>query len=542
MLLVLEAILVAAAWRHGSRWLFSRSAGRLYAWLILGLVSVVALFYAAENWRGRRAWAGLQREAAARGESLDLSSTFPPAVPDDQNFALAPGVGRVLGCAESASGEVREPETALSFYQGTRDQWPAANWALQQPTDLAAWQTFFRKHPAKVSLSTTNRPGGLQFPVASQPQAPAADVLLGLSQFDADLEVLRGAGQRPGARYPLDYSQGMFALRMPTGLFLENLLFGAHVLGLRSSSELAQGQPEAALQDILLALRLADSLRQEPRWPAHTHRGFMLMFCLQPIWEGLTEHRWTESQLSTLQERLAHMDLVQDFQRGLRGETLTWMNLADQFLAFRDRKRSPLADRLADAEGVDRFWIWLARTAYPTGWLYQDKVWLCRTYQNHSASLQNPRHYASAEQQWREELHRVTDPVLAVFVVPGMRHLCRDGVAQGLFLDTAFRQASVACALERWRAAHGQYPASLEALVPAALQQLPQDPLDPTGGSFKYRSTPGGGFVLYSVGLDGVDNGGRSSPGSTVWGGLENLFPNLHQGDWVWRQGASSGQ
>jgi hypothetical protein len=538
VVLVLEAILVTAAWRQGLRWFFSRRAVRFHAWLILGLLSGVVLFYSEENWRGRWAWAALQREAAARDESLELSSTFPPAVPLDQNFALAPGVGRVLGYAESGPGDAREPTTVLSFYHGTRDQWPSATWALQQCTDLAAWQKFFRQHPAKGSTAATNRSISLRFPVGPQPQAPAADVLLGLSQFDGDLEVLRGAGQRPGARYPLDYSQGMFALQMPRGLFLENLLSAAHVLGVRSSAELAQGQCEAARQDILLALRLADSLRQEPSWQAQNHRGLMLMFCLQPIWEGLTEQRWTEPQLAALQERLAQADLLPDFRRGLRGETLIMMNLADQFLAFRAGQRSTWGQHLAEAEGADRFWVWLARTAYPTGWLYQDKAWLYRAYQNHSASLQTPRLYAVAEQQWGEELLRATDPLVAVLVVPKVRQLCQDGVAQGLFLHTAFQEASVACALERWRLAQGQYPASLEALVPATLQQVPRDLLDPTGGSLKYRPTPDGGFVLYSIGLDGADDGGKPSPGSKDWGGVASIFPRLGEGDWVWRQGA----
>ena len=124
----LLVVLSVAAWRHGFRWFFSRRALRFYAWLVIGGISVIVLFYAEENWRGKRAWAILQREAAARGESLDLSSVFPPPVPDDQNFALAPGVPELTG------------RNNLPFYHGGPDKWPAAqfNWALQQPVDLAA--------------------------------------------------------------------------------------------------------------------------------------------------------------------------------------------------------------------------------------------------------------------------------------------------------------------------------------------------------------------------------------------------------------------
>ena len=97
--IALALVLSVAVWRHGFRWFFSRRALRFYAWLLVGVISVIVLFYAEEGWRGKRAWAALQREAAARGESLELSSVFPPPVPDDQNFALAPDVGRLLGCS-----------------------------------------------------------------------------------------------------------------------------------------------------------------------------------------------------------------------------------------------------------------------------------------------------------------------------------------------------------------------------------------------------------------------------------------------------------
>src|ERR1035437_9891020 len=116
----LLVVLSVAAWRHGFRWFFSRRGLRFYAWLGVGVISVIVLFYAEESWRGKRAWAALQREVAAHGESLDLSSVFPPPVPDDQNFALAPGVPKLI-----------EPNT-FSFYHGGHDQWPAAqfNWTL----------------------------------------------------------------------------------------------------------------------------------------------------------------------------------------------------------------------------------------------------------------------------------------------------------------------------------------------------------------------------------------------------------------------------
>ena len=70
---------------------------RVFAWLlarrflVLGcVVTLVALFYAVEDWRGRRAWQSFKREQEAKGERFDLASFIPPPVPNDQNFFDTP--------------------------------------------------------------------------------------------------------------------------------------------------------------------------------------------------------------------------------------------------------------------------------------------------------------------------------------------------------------------------------------------------------------------------------------------------------------------
>lgn len=67
----------------------------------------------------------------------------------------------------------------------------------------------------------------------------------------------------------------------------------------------------------------------------------------------------------------------------------------------------------------------------------------------------------------------------------------------------------VVLAIMRYDRRHGTLPPALEALVPEFLDALPFDPF--TSSTLRYRidEQAPGGFVLYSVGLDGVDNGGR---------------------------------
>ena len=88
------------------------------------------------------------------------------------------------------------------------------------------------------------------------------------------------------------------------------------------------------------------------------------------------------------------------------------------------------------------------------------------------------------------------------------------------FNQTQVNQAGLACALERYRQAQGQYPETLDALVPRFVEQLPHDLIG--GQPLKYFRTPSGRFVLYSIGWNEKDNGGV--PGKTTV-----------EGDWVWQ-------
>lgn len=67
---------------------------------------------------------------------------------------------------------------------------------------------------------------------------------------------------------------------------------------------------------------------------------------------------------------------------------------------------------------------------------------------------------------------------------------------------------TVALALRAYRLEHGAYPATFSSLVPSYLPAIPSDPFA-LSGPLHYRRTKSG-FVLYSVGPDGQDNGGTA--------------------------------
>ena len=72
------------------------------------------------------------------------------------------------------------------------------------------------------------------------------------------------------------------------------------------------------------------------------------------------------------------------------------------------------------------------------------------------------------------------------------------------------RATRTAIAVERWRLAHNSdLPDSLAQLVPDFLPLVPPDPFD--GQPLRYKKLARG-YVVYSVGPDFTDDGGKEKP------------------------------
>ncbi len=119
------------------------------------------------------------------------------------------------------------------------------------------------------------------------------------------------------------------------------------------------------------------------------------------------------------------------------------------------------------------------------------------------------------------DVRLVNHRVIASVLLPASVQIIR----KAAFAQTAVNEALIACALERYRQANGQFPDTLDALMPKFIEKVP---LDIIGGQpLKYHRTEDGQFVLYSVGWNEKDDGG-----SIVKKGSRMDVP---QGDWVWK-------
>lgn len=117
------------------------------------------------------------------------------------------------------------------------------------------------------------------------------------------------------------------------------------------------------------------------------------------------------------------------------------------------------------------------------------------------------------------------DPKQAELLLPDvLERSVRRAIRASESLRVRARGLRLLVALKRYWCEHGDYPETLEQLVPVLIASLPLDPY--TGKNFGYRriAAPNfkrSSFVLYSTGADGVDNSGTVSPSneSALWPG-----------------------
>jgi hypothetical protein len=93
--------------------------------------------------------------------------------------------------------------------------------------------------------------------------------------------------------------------------------------------------------------------------------------------------------------------------------------------------------------------------------------------------------------------------------------------------QATLRTARVAIAVERYRLAHKgkQWPDKLDQLVPAYLDKVPTDPFDDQ--PIRYRRA-GKDVIIYSVGMDCVDDGGFFDPEHQFMPGNDIVFRLYH--------------
>ena len=220
-------------------------------------------------------------------------------------------------------------------------------------------------------------------------------------------------------------------------------------------------------------------------------------------------------------ERHAILEPVQGLARQGAGTLIEMLKLFDDLSDASDRGRSP--DRLHYVSMQQDVGAGAAERARTPDWNEALKVingWFDRL--TAAVRIEDPvkrrRDLQSVEADVLKLRARIGDPEAALEGRPRQGSLVGEvmivlmvpAVVQGqIAADTADARLDLlqlAFAAEVYRREHGQYPGQLSELSPRHLQEVPRDPF--SGEPFHYE--PGAeGFVLYSAGRNGQDDGGR---------------------------------
>jgi hypothetical protein len=473
------------------------------------VATLIALFYTEENWRGKHDWDAYRSQWEAKGERFDWRAFVPPTVPDDQNFYTAPVFTNILDrhlfmTTTRSDGGFGWTNLAIGY------------WAAGRTTDLDGWQSYYR-HPKGTNSMDI-------FPIAPHPQTPAADVALALSKYDSTIEALQQAGQRSGSYIPLNYEDG-FDSASALLPYLEKLKQCGLVLQLRAVAELDNGQNEKACDDVMLMFRLNDSLRGQPFLITHLVHIAIFSITLQPVWEGLVKHQWTDAELARINAELGKLDFLADYEFTMCAERAFAIKTFEQ---QRITRRFETWDSLRGTNVIHNYRL------MPAAYFYQNELNFARVSQQWILPLVDTNARIASPAKW-EQADDAVKKQLGHFSPYKMQARMTFPVVGASFTRFAFSQAGVdlartACALERYHLAHGEYPQTLDALTPQFIEAIPHDVIN--GQPLHYRRTDDGKFLLYSVGWNEKDDGGQ-----IVFNSKGNVDRN--NGDWVWPAAAN---
>ena len=490
------------------------------------LVTLVAALVTEENWRGKREWEAYKKAAEARGEWFSLSARAITNVPDDLNFTRAPIFASIFTSqkvdSSNQAGKPNSPpaEDPLSldpYYADASDPGGHGDWTRARLTRLEAWQNYYR-HPAPQFAGA--------FLVAPQPQSPGADVLLALSKYDSAIEGLRDASQRPFVQFGITNvieNNGLSQMLSYLAVFKRF----TQVLNLRAIAELGDNRADQGLADVQLMLKLSDKLGSQPLLIVQLVSVAINAYTLQPIYEGLVQHRWNDAQLAELENALVARDFLADYQTAMAGER-AFANETEENRRI-TREYETIVDHTPGKSSIKM----VSMRFVPSAIFYQNELALARLADqvvlpmvDVTNRLVSPAAVRQAAADGNRQLKHFSPYKIEgqMIMQPIINCAKKFAIAQ-----SNMDLARVACALERCRLAQGGYPETLDGLAPQYIDKLPHDVIN--GQPLHYRRTEGGHYVLYSVGWNEKDDGG-------VVALNKNGVVDRDKGDWVWDSAA----
>ena len=399
--------------------------------VVAALITLVALFYAIENWRGARDYQAVIDRLRDAGEELDFAKLTPSVVPDDENFGSAPFLQDLKQEGEEGSSQAM----MQSIYDSIRR------------VEEAETTEEFLAIAKQLAEENGSEEEPLEFLVRNlEPWQPIRQTLVDrLSLPHARWNKTFPSGQRADA-YAVFNIGSFFVMKMTA---------------IQARVHLLEGQEEAALEDIFLGLRLGKMYRQEPALIPHVLFLANLALMGEPIKDGLRTQAFSSEQLDRLGAKLGEIDFSSILQTAMRGER-------GFALTFKDSKAEILKD---ENEASWLRWV-------PRGWALRGFGVLAEACQETVEIFEESGSTLEAQQQAWETLWEECGAFRPTKWTASMGAMKLTGIG-GAHSDAvrvmAVHQAVIE--INKFKLLQGRYPAGLDELPSKHLDPFDEQPL-----------------------------------------------------------------
>lgn len=489
---------------------------------MLGVVIFLAIFIGVwllnAHVQPENAVEAYKKELLAKGEKLEIGEMIPASVPEAENGAII-----VTRAAKSmGTGKVPMPTFMKEIVPGK---------------GMPGWL-----QPMVSNLSSTNTWENVRSLVAAnRPVTQLLQQILKQPRFDFHLDYTN----------LLDYSNSW----RTSHAHFADIVKCRELLCVTVESDLYAGDIDIATTNLCVLLALAHGEESERLRESQLYKGLTLHFATGLTWDYLQSSNVTGPELEVLQKSWEQQQFFEPLEKAYAMDRIEMSRKIErmrhspaEFYGFLDFHYD-LAHFSARSPG-EKLRFRVEETMWRDSWSFYEQLRLLRRSQIMLETLRSMETNEYCRLEYDAMTNRLSAPDLANDGDALYRTLNIDDfsslfemnteprpVLVAIFNETKKRMVVTAIALKKFQLANGHLPAGLSELVPQFIASVPADTMD--GKPLRYRPNLDGTFLLYSVGDNGVDDGGNPTNLDSGIKTSSIYWANPKARDWVWPQPAS---
>ncbi|NLE56752.1 MAG: hypothetical protein GX616_00210 [Planctomycetes bacterium] len=329
------------------------------------------------------------------------------------------------------------------------------------------------------------------------------DVAKFLASAAKELSEIDGLIEYEGGRFPITHQPNPLDTELP---HLAKLRAAARLKSLQTIRAVMSGTTGSTTTDLRVIWRLGDLLTDEPSIISSLVRVAIQALSVDTLQHVLGQRSLTPPQLADIDSQFRAAEDEDSMLWGIRGERALVKGLGEW---MRATGRAPpiMESRLSV----------IANNCGLSGWLMCDEA---RAWGLLNSLVDTKRGRERIALAAAILLEGQSSSRLFPFTRSVTPHLAR-AMELDLRVVAMIRSAHAALAAESYRLTHGEFPEKLDDLVPDFTSRVPADPFDDQPLRYSIDTDA---VVIYSIGEDGRDDGGkvehRLPPGTEIldWG------------------------